>query len=119
MNKQQVYLSGKISGLPDLNKPKFKAAAEMLTRRGLNVINPHDLPDDHHDKEWNSYMKECYKVMMDVECVIALDCWKKSRGARREVFVAEWLDMPVVRIEDFEPIKMPFWMKVGIILNIL
>lgn len=119
MQRQKVYLSGKISKLKDLGIPKFKAAKEHLTRKGLEVVNPHDLNHDH-DRKWESYMKVCYIAMLDgCECVVVLDCWRKSRGARREVFVAEWVNMPVVRIEDFEPVKLPFWIKLGIILNIM
>ena len=106
-----VYLSGKITGVPNLNKPKFRAA-EMLLKKELTdrerkyvwIFNPHDLPDDH-DKSWGSYMRECIKVLCGCERTYVLDDWKDSKGALVEVLVSKILSIPVYDVDSFEPVK--------------
>lgn len=109
-----VYLSGKITGLPDLNKPKFRAAQMLLVKelkdlehKHIYVFNPHDLPDDH-DKSWGSYMRECIKTLSVCERTYVLDDWKKSKGALTEVLISKILNMPVIEVETFKPITTPY-----------
>jgi hypothetical protein len=114
MNNKQllIYVSGKITGLQDLNKPKF-AAAEKLIRAELGgkgvfvwVCNPHDLPDHDHDKTWASYMRECLKALCVCNRIYVLDDWKKSRGAVMEVLVALVLGIPVYEVATMSQIKV-------------
>ena len=37
----RVYISGKMTGCPDLNRPAFNAAEKRITAKGHFVINPH------------------------------------------------------------------------------
>ena len=37
----RVYLSGKMTGVPDLNRPAFDAAEKRLSAQGHFVMNPH------------------------------------------------------------------------------
>ena len=37
----RIYISGKMTGCPDLNRPAFDAAEKRLTAQGHFVINPH------------------------------------------------------------------------------
>ena len=37
----RIYLSGPMTGLPDLNRPAFEAAEKRLMTQGHFVINPH------------------------------------------------------------------------------
>lgn len=39
----RVYISGPMSGLPDLNFPAFNAAAQQLRELGLDAVNPADI----------------------------------------------------------------------------
>lgn len=41
----RVYISGKMTGLPDLNRPAFDAAEKRLTAQGHFVINPAELSE--------------------------------------------------------------------------
>jgi len=108
-----IYLSGKITGLKDLNKPKF-AAAEKLIMDSLqfkdffvHVFNPHDLPDDH-DKQWSSYMRECIKALSVSNKVYVLDDWNKSKGALTEVLIAKILGMPIYEVETLDVLKVSY-----------
>ena len=113
-----VYISGKITGMPNLNKYKFEAAEKHLKHFGYDVINPHKLPDDH-DKTWESYMRECTKALSGANMVVVLDCWKNSRGAIREVMMANFLGIPVVDIQTMSDVHVPFLLKVKLLLNLI
>lgn len=39
----RIYISGPMTGKPDLNRSAFDAAEKRLTAQGHFVINPHDL----------------------------------------------------------------------------
>ena len=108
MKYDRIYISGKITGVPDLNKPKFQAAEEFVFRhQGFvhDIVNPHKLPDDH-DKTWSSYMKECIKALCTCQHVVVLDDWEGSRGAITEVLIAKILQIPVWHIETMAPLKI-------------
>lgn len=117
-----VYLSGKISGLPDLNKPKFVAAADLIKWSAqvdhsllnqdagtfVHVIIPHELPDHHHDKSWASYMRECVKAMTQCEVMYVLDDWKDSKGALCEVFIAKIFGIPIYEVETLDKLRIGY-----------
>lgn len=113
----RIYISGKITGMPNGNKGKF-AAANLHLKQFVNfeVKNPHNFLHNH-DKSWESYMKVCLKELCNADKVVVLDCWKQSRGAIREVLIAKWLNIPVVAIEDMEDVKIPFSILIKLLLN--
>ena len=43
----RVYISGPMSGLPELNFPAFHAAAASLRAKGLDVVNPAEINAEH------------------------------------------------------------------------
>jgi nucleoside 2-deoxyribosyltransferase len=98
----KLYLSGKVSGLADLNKPKFAKYEEILLLHGWEVFNPHSIapPTPPLKKggsdEWAYYMRHCIKALMDCDIVAVLDDWQQSRGAMIEVQTALDLGMQVV-----------------------
>jgi len=112
-----AYISGKISGEPEGNKHKFEAASDLLNSKGYCAVNPHKLPAAH-DKEWHSYMRECCSRLSKCDVVFVLDDFSNSRGARREVLLAEWLKIPVYSIENMKRVQLSFWMKLKMILNL-
>ena len=108
-----IYLSGKITGLSDLNKPKFEAAEKLIIDSlqfkdfFVHVFNPHELPDDH-DKRWSSYMRECIKALSVSNKVYVLDDWNKSKGALTEVLIAKILGMPIYAVETMEVLSVSY-----------
>jgi hypothetical protein len=101
----KVYLSGKISGLQDLNKPKFEKWEKILTDRGYNVINPHKI--DHKGAElWVDFMKADIKALMDCEMIAVLDDWAQSRGAVLEVLIASALEYKIVKADTMEELVL-------------
>lgn len=113
-----AYISGPISGMPNLNRHKFKAAQELLEEQGFIARNPHNFPNNH-DGSWESYMKVCIPILTYCNSVYVLEGWENSRGALREVYDAEMLGIPVYSIETLAPIKMSFWLKLKMILNLV
>jgi hypothetical protein len=118
--KQTAYLSGKITGEPNLNKFKFEHYEAKLISLEYNVVNPHKL--DHSEnvfKKWQMYMRVCLAILPTCDLVVALDDYKRSRGAVIEIWSAEWMDIPVVDSVTMLPIKLSFWIKVKLLLNLI
>lgn len=94
----KVYLSGPMTGLPQLNKPAFDAAAEFLRGEGHVVFNPAEvsLPGS----SWADYMRVDIIAMLSCEAVYLLPGWEKSRGARLEHHIANELGMRVLLLGE-------------------
>lgn len=102
--EESYYLSGKMSGLADFNRPKFEAAETLLYSvygRGVMVINPHTLPM-HDPKTWENFMKNDIRAMVRCSNVVVLDDWQRSRGAVIEVLLASCLGITIREIENLE-----------------
>lgn len=106
MNKPVLYVAGKVSGLPDLNKPKFEAATTQLRNMGYIVRNPHEICTGRHPDDWNGCMRDCIRVMMECDAVILLDDWIDSKGAYLEAKLAEKVGIRVMQLEDFAKFEM-------------
>lgn len=118
MKIETAYISGKITGLEDLNVPKFEKAEARLIFMGFDTCNPHKL-NHNHDKKWYSYMRVCLSEMFKCDLVVALDDYNESRGALIEIWSAEWVNIPVFDFKTMLPIKLGFWTKVKLILNLI
>ena len=94
-----VYISGKITGCPDLNKPKFSHAEKELKKIYKKVINPHKLPANH-DKSWEAYMKACIIALCKCDVVFLLDDWMQSKGAMLEFEIAAELGLEIKSVEN-------------------
>lgn len=91
-----IYISGKMSGVPDYNKDKFARAELALRKRGHRVVNPHSLSDMVFARlrgigiEPNKYdfMRADISALAQCDAILMLDDWRDSWGARRERFIA-------------------------------
>lgn len=109
MQSEQVtyYLAGPMSGIPQFNFPKFDRIANELRSAGYTIKSPAEMDDEEtrtaalaspdgaagsaspHGQTWGDFLARDIKLVADeVQGVIAMDGWEKSRGARLEVFVA-------------------------------
>ena len=61
---KRIYLSGAMTGVPELNFPAFHAAAKALRERGLVVVNPAEIKPEG-DPSWSACMRADLKVMLD------------------------------------------------------
>lgn len=89
-----VYLSGPISNMPELNRPAFKKANEVLTKEGFEVIDP---SLNSSLDTWEDYLKFDLPLVCKSDIVVLLDGWENSRGAKLEKFTADQLKIRVLR----------------------
>lgn len=118
--KKTAYISGKITGEPNLGRYKFEHTEAKLIQLNYNVINPHKL--DHSVnvfQKWYIYMRVCLAALTTSDLVVALDNYKRSRGAVIEIWCAEWMDIPVFDSKTLQPIKLGFWIKMKLLLNLI
>lgn len=103
----KYYLTGPMSGIPQFNFPLFKRASAQLRAAGYDVVSPHEMdppdqqaaawasPDGKLDTvgklagyTWGETLARDVKIVADqVQGLILLPGWDKSRGARLEAFV--------------------------------
>lgn len=88
-----VYIAGKMTGVPNYNFDRFNTKETELTKKGWRVLNPAKigvLPD------YNMYWP-INKAMLDgADAIYMLDGWEDSKGARKELFYAIKIGLPVI-----------------------
>lgn len=99
-NTSRVYVSGPMSGLPELNFPAFHAAAAALRTAGFEVINPAE-HEEAPGKTWADYLRKDIRLLMDCAGVALLPGWEHSKGARLERHIAIELGMTVGPIDGW------------------
>lgn len=119
-----VYLAGKMRGLPEFNFPAFIKGADRLRARGYRVFNPADRDiEAGFDPSGMTGFEDLQKsdfslreaLAADVafiseraEAVVLLPGWETSKGAQAEVALARALDLPVIPLSaalyDSEPL---------------
>lgn len=95
---KRIYLSGPMTGLPDLNFPAFHAAAAALRAKGCDVVNPAEINIDG-EKTWHACMRADIKALCDCDEIAMLPGWENSNGAHVELNLAHRLGMRVVMLE--------------------
>lgn len=92
-----IYVAGKMSGLPDYNRPAFMKAEKALKSNGHIVINPAYHPDGLTHEQ---YMHICLPCIDVCDAIYLLDGWEDSRGAYREYLHAMELNKRIMWDED-------------------
>ena len=95
----KVYLSGPMTGLPDLNFPAFIAEAERLRALGYEVVSPVEI-NDNQSAPWNDCLRDDLKALLDCDAIVLLDGWQHSAGAHLEMHVAHRVGMEIVLAKD-------------------
>lgn len=93
--KRRVYLSGPMTGMPDLNFPAFNAEAARLRDIGFEVVNPAEINRDA-TMTWEACMRNDIKALCDCDAIALLPGWEQSKGAHLEVHIAHRLGLSVV-----------------------
>jgi hypothetical protein len=104
----KLYLAGPMSGIPQFNYPLFLDGAEYMRNHGFDVYCPAEMDSPEAQKAalasetgsfaelraggceetWGDFLREDVKIIADdVDGVVLLPGWAKSRGARLEAFV--------------------------------
>lgn len=89
----KIYLSGKMTGEPDMGRAKFAEAAKRL-RDGLlvEVFSPAELPDGMSPA---LYMRLDFAMIDAADIVMMLPGWDHSKGARLERDYAIYTGKPI------------------------
>lgn len=107
----RFYIAGPMTGLPFANIPAFDAAAKDLRGRGYDVTSPAELDDldvrnesladstgNVHAGSWGAFLARDVKLLADeLNAIVVLPDWDKSRGANLEVFVGMTLGYPLYK----------------------
>ena len=91
---KRAYLSGPMTGMPDLNFPAFHAAAADLRSRGVDVVNPAEINTDI-GKSWKACLRADVAALCDCDAIVLLPGWERSNGAQLELHVAHRLGIEV------------------------
>lgn len=101
MEKEKIFISGKVSGLPyEEAKSKFEKAEDYFANNGFDVWNP-----TRHCKEswsWLRCMCVCLWNLAKCDVVVFLKDWKDSRGARMECRFAKLLGKEMVFQNNYD-----------------
>lgn len=113
----KVYIAGPMTGLPQNNFPLFDDIAVLLRKVGHEVTSPAEL-DDPIDRDlalkdlpatktWGDFLARDIKLIADsgIECIVLLQDWEKSRGARLEATVGLLCGLMFF---EFNGILMPY-----------
>lgn len=91
-----VYISGPMTGLPNLNSEAFDAAEVFLKHLGHTPFNPRHL--NPPGTSWHECMRRDLAAMMECDEVGLLPGWEHSKGASLEAAIAQRLNMPVYEL---------------------
>lgn len=92
---KKVYIAGPITDKdPFIAELAFFRMERRLLDSGLNVYNPAALPDG---LPWSAYMQTALAVLCSgqIGCLVMLEGWSRSNGARIERLMARGLGIPV------------------------
>jgi len=96
----RLYISGPMTGLPDLNFPAFHRAEERLAAGGFEVVNPARMGEVPGWK-LRDYLKRDIPELLECDGVATLTDLTLSRGRWAEVTVALAVGMPVRPVEEW------------------
>lgn len=112
------YLCGPMSGVPQFNVPLFDRVTAELRARGMDVTSPAELDSPAvraaalesvdgkpgaqgsvANETWGDMLARDVKIIADeLDGIILLPGWWRSRGARLEVFVGLLCDRQFMRV---------------------
>ena len=103
----KVYIAGKMSGVENYNREKFKTAEDKLRDLGHDPFNPAALQTaGQNDLDWKGCMVRDIKVLVECDMMAMLDDWEDSKGARLEFYIAQQLGIPAVSILDMKKMNL-------------
>jgi hypothetical protein len=110
------YIAGPMRNYPDFNFPAFDAAKAHLEAMGCNVISPADMDRADPQPRAADTLPQYVYAKRDAEALITLaednsnfnlengiymlQGWQRSKGARAEHALAEWLGLKIVYQEN-------------------
>ncbi len=100
--RERIYLSGPMTGLPECNFPAFHAAARRLRAQGHTVVNPAELNPDP-GTPWTQCLRVDLRAMLTCSRIVLLPGWHASDGAHLELHVAHRVGIAVDHVSEIAP----------------
>ena len=108
--KMISYISGPMIGIEEHNAPMFNQVANELREHGHEVINPIELDEpETEEPTWADYLRRDIFYVLQVDNLVVLPEWKRSRGALLEILLAKTLNVPVWDYETKDELKISHW----------
>lgn len=97
MGSPRIYISGRMTGLPEYNFPAFNAAAEKLRAAGWEVENPAESFGGATDKPYKEYVAFDIAALKRCDAIWMLPGWdeKEARGSVWEHGLAIDLELDI------------------------
>ena len=92
-DREVIYLSGPMTGLPDFNYPLFNDCARFFREDGRQILSPAEIDGGQQVttkevKPWQYYMTKAIEMQMKATAWAGLPGWWRSKGAKREFDLA-------------------------------
>ena len=104
---KRVYLSGPMSGLPNLNAAAFNEAQEELIALGAEFVFNPARAWGHNDRETSWYMRHDLHRLTEsdggsplFDVVVMLPFWNTSAGASLELRVARACGIHIINLQE-------------------
>jgi hypothetical protein len=98
--KKRIYISGKISGLPEEEyKQRFKQAEEYLLGKGYAVYNPVEasvIQETYQELGYAACLAKCIAMLRFCTHIYMLEGWESSNGAIAEKAFADAVGIDTV-----------------------
>jgi len=98
---RRVYVSGPMTGLPELNFPVFHAEAHRLRELGYTVINPAEL--NKNETRRAQCMRRDIRALTLCDAIQLLPGWSASKGAALELAVAKEIGLHI--FDPYNPLS--------------
>lgn len=97
---KNVYISGPMTGIKNLNREAFEKAERLLRESGHFPINPHRFP------QLETY-EECIQmdlevIAMSAEAIALLPGWETSPGSKKELKIALDLGLEIMLLKEVQ-----------------
>lgn len=110
----KCYLAGPMRGLPRFNYDAFDEAKKLGQHFGYTIVSPADIDremgfDEYRDPntvplaDSRKMIERDIAELMDCEYIALLTGWENSTGARVEVALARFLNLPILDANTFTP----------------
>ena len=100
MSPWRIYVSGPMTGMPELNFPLFNRCAAQLRHRGFAVVNPAEITIGA-DARWDVCLRADIRELVGCSALAMLPGWEQSKGARLEHHIGVELGLTILPFEDW------------------
>ena len=98
---KRIYISGPMTGLPQLNFPAFNAEAARLRAMGFDAVNPVDINPDT-TATWHECMRRDIAALVTCDTIALLPGWEHSNGANLELHLASRVGLTIIDAREIK-----------------